>query len=202
MLITENKAVLATTLSSASDTVVDFSLIDQGAMQVTYKDSTPTSKTCAAAGVTLLTNSFTITAHTMVTGLKVSGLTTTSALPAGLAGGTAYWVIKLDANTISLATSLADAIAGNAVVLSDVGVGTTTFAFTSLAGCIVKLQASNDLVKWCDLSGLTVSPAGSSNTSVMWDLVDKFYKSLRIDVACTSGQLDLTCTLFGKKYYP
>lgn len=202
MLITENKAVLATTIASAKDTVVDFSLIDQGSLQVTYKDSTPATKTCAAAGVTLLTNSFTITAHTMVTGLKITGLTSSTTLPAGLAGGTAYWVIKLDANTISLAASLSDAIAGTAVVLSDVGVGTTTFTITALAGCVVKLQCSNDGVKWCDISGLTVSPAGSSNTSVMWDLVDKFYSSLRIDVACTSGQLDLTCTLFGKKYYP
>lgn len=48
------------------------------------------------------------------------------ALPTGLMAATNYWIIKLDANDFLVATTLANAIAGTAVVFSDNGSGTLT----------------------------------------------------------------------------
>jgi hypothetical protein len=67
----------------------------------------------------------TATAHGMQTGdgpvlLSNSG----GALPAGLSASTPYWLIKVDANTLQLATSLALALAGTAVTFSADGTGT------------------------------------------------------------------------------
>lgn len=59
------------------------------------------------------------------TGTTVT-LTTTGALPAPLVAGTQYWVIRLDSTHIQLATSYADAIAGNNIVLTTNGSGTNT----------------------------------------------------------------------------
>ncbi len=69
----------------------------------------------------------TITAHGLVTGdgpatpRNVGG-----ALPAPLVALTEYWIIRVDANTIKLATSQANAIAGTAVNLTTNGTGTNT----------------------------------------------------------------------------
>lgn len=68
----------------------------------------------------------TITAHGLNTGDGPVQLTTTGTLPTGLALATNYWVIKFDANTIQLATSLANAFAGTVIVLSTAGSGTMT----------------------------------------------------------------------------
>jgi Protein of unknown function (DUF3383) len=68
----------------------------------------------------------TITAHGLNTGDGPVQLTTTGALPTGLSTATNYWVIKVDANTIQLATSLANALAGTFIVLSSNGTGTNT----------------------------------------------------------------------------
>lgn len=82
----------------------------------------------------------TLASHGMATGDGVY-LTTTGALPTGLSVNTRYWVIRIDANTFSLATSLANALAGTGINTSvsqsgvhtcilapyGIGDGTTTF---------------------------------------------------------------------------
>lgn len=55
------------------------------------------------------------------------------ALPTGLAAATAYYVIKVDANTLKLATSLSNAYAGTAINLTTNGTGTQTLA--AATGC-------------------------------------------------------------------
>lgn len=91
----------------------------------------------------------TLTSHGLATGDGVY-LTTTGALPTGLTANTRYWVIKVDANTFRLATSLANALAGTAINTSGsqsgthtarlapagVGDGTTTFNLPSLVGTV------------------------------------------------------------------
>ncbi len=52
--------------------------------------------------------------------------TSTADLPAPLATGTDYWVIVADDGSIQLASSLANAIAGTAINITDVGTGTHT----------------------------------------------------------------------------
>jgi hypothetical protein len=61
----------------------------------------------------------------MVTGLKVQ-LTTVTTLPAPLQLATDYFVIALDANTFKLATSLANALVGTAINITDTGTGAHT----------------------------------------------------------------------------
>lgn len=87
----------------------------------------------------------TLASHGLATGDSVY-LTTTGALPTGLSANTRYWVIKVDANTFNLATSLANALATTAINTSGsqsgvhtckgaaygVGDGSTTFNVPNL----------------------------------------------------------------------
>lgn len=87
--------------------------------------------------------------HGLATGDSIY-LTTTGALPTGLSVNTRYWVIKNDANTFWLATSLANALAGTKINTSGsqsgthtatktpygIGDGSTTFNVPSLAGVV------------------------------------------------------------------
>ncbi len=69
----------------------------------------------------------TVTAHGQVTGngpAAVRAVGAGSALPSPLAPVTDYWLIVVDANTIKLATSQANALAGTAINLTSVGSGT------------------------------------------------------------------------------
>lgn len=68
----------------------------------------------------------TITAHGYVTGARVQVSTSSTSLPAPLAAATDYYVIRVDANTIKLATSVANALAGTAIDLTTVGTATST----------------------------------------------------------------------------
>jgi hypothetical protein len=61
--------------------------------------------------------------HRRATGTGPVTLTTNGTLPAGLAVGTDYWLIRVDDERLQLAATRADAIAGNAVTLTDVGTG-------------------------------------------------------------------------------
>ncbi len=85
----------------------------------------------AATGVTHGSDLFTKVAHGLLTGDGPIQFTTTTALPAGAALLTDYWVVKLDADTFSIATSLANALAGSVVNLTDNGTGTHTYTGTS-----------------------------------------------------------------------
>lgn len=66
-------------------------------------------------------------AHGLATGLLVR-LTTSGALPTGLAVATDYWLIAVDADHLAFATSLANAQAGTRIDLTAAGSGTTTIS--------------------------------------------------------------------------
>jgi len=70
-------------------------------------------------------NRISITNNGYQTGLAVQ-LSTSNALPAPLAILTTYYVIRHSANTFSLATTYANALAGTEITLSDSGTGTQT----------------------------------------------------------------------------
>ncbi len=83
-------------------------------------------KTFVDAGVSAGSDTITLTAHGLVTGQNISFLTT-GVLPAPLAITTDYFVIVVDANTIKLATSYANALIGTAInITSAAGGGTHT----------------------------------------------------------------------------
>lgn len=108
-----------------------------------------TTVTIATPGV------FTLAAHGMLTGQMVY-LTTTGALPTGLAANTNYWVVAVNANTFSLATSEVNAFAGTKIATTGsqsgvhtlrttfgVGNGSTTFNVPDPTGKVLVGQKSS-----------------------------------------------------------
>lgn len=82
----------------------------------------------AANGTEILTAA----AHGLLTGDGPVRLTNAGgALPTGLAAGTDYYIIKIDANTFYLAASRALAFAGTAVTFTSDGTGTHTLSDTA-----------------------------------------------------------------------
>lgn len=73
--------------------------------------------------IVLVTDRITITTHGFLTGDPVI-YKVGVAVPTGLVSGTTYFVIKVDANTLKLATTLALALAGTAIDITDYGNGT------------------------------------------------------------------------------
>jgi len=80
--------------------------------------------TIATTDVVIATEIITITID-IPTGAEIK-FTTTDTLPTPLVVGTTYYAIRVDATHIKVATSLANADAGIAINLTDVGVGTHT----------------------------------------------------------------------------
>jgi hypothetical protein len=108
--------------SSYDDTTDDFTLIG--------------SDTFVDGNVTVGSDLITITGHEFVDQMVVQ-LTTTGTLPAGLATSTDYWVIVNDANSIKLASSIQNAVAGTAVDItaaSGGGTHTITPTYTNFSG--------------------------------------------------------------------
>lgn len=91
------------------------------------------------------------------TGTRVQ-LTTTTTLPAGLSLATDYYVIRVSATTIKLATSLANAQAGTQVDITDQGTGTHTL---------------NIYVKWADNTAPTLSTG-----KYLWDYIGYIVESI------------------------
>lgn len=87
------------------------------------KSATPVTKTFLPAAVNIGTEEITIAGHGYYTGEQVVLSNSGGALPAGLSAST-YYVIKVNADTIKLATSFAYAYAGTAVNITSQGTGT------------------------------------------------------------------------------
>ncbi len=98
----------------------------------------------------------TLNGHGFLTGESVY-LTTTGALPTGLAVDTLYFVIAVDANTFRLATSYANAIAGTAINTSGSQSGTHTLFF-----CPYGLGSTTSNFKLPDFENATVRGRGLS----------------------------------------
>lgn len=79
------------------------------------------------------TEQFTVAANSVLqTGTPVV-LTTTGTLPAGTSLATTYYCIRISSTVIQLAVSLANAVAGTALLISDNGTGTHTLTNTLTA---------------------------------------------------------------------
>ena len=87
---------------------------------------TPESRTFATGDVNTTTNVITIaTASTFPTGTPIK-FSSTSAVPAGLVAGTTYYAINVSSTTIKVATTLDNAMLGNAIDITSTGTGTHT----------------------------------------------------------------------------
>jgi microcystin-dependent protein len=84
----------------------------------------------ANTAVNATTNAITVADNdSLFTGTEVV-LSTTGTAPAGLTAGNAYYVIRASSTSISLATTLANAVAGTAIDITGQGTGTHTLTVT------------------------------------------------------------------------
>ncbi len=104
--------------------------------------------------VVAASDAITVTAHKFVTGERVTYANGGGTTVVGLTTATDYYVINATANTIKLATTAANALAGTAIAISD-GVGaahtltpviTSTFISQNGATALVKLSVPTDAV--------------------------------------------------------
>lgn len=164
--VTDNTKLVNLTQSSIVYTkLYKVGSYDSVCYQLHYTDATPAAAAFIASGVDATADTITTTAaHGFNTGLKVA-LTGTN-LPGGLSA-TNYWVIVVSTTKISLASSLANAVAGTVVDITSQGT-TANAALTPAAlvttGVVVKLQQSNDGVTFFDVSGVTVTITAASDT--------------------------------------
>jgi hypothetical protein len=173
--------------------------IDGCAIQVVYTDATPAAKTFVDGDVDVSANTITKASHGFVSGLKVAA-TTDGVLPGGLSA-TNYYVIVVSSSVFKLASSLANAVAGTAVdITSAAGGGTHTLTPASLGGVVVKLQRSNDGTNFDDHASHTVTISAAGNK--VWELVDPFYRYVRILHTPSAGAVNLTATLNAKTREP
>lgn len=163
---------------------------DSVAYQLHYTNTTPVFQSFVAANVKTNVqspaSSITITSHGFFTGLKVVLAGTN--LPTGLSAQ-AYWVIVIDANTISLASSLDNANLGSKVAITAAGTTADATLTPATLSQVVKLQQSNDGVTWFDVSGITVTITGSSDT--LWLITAPPTLWHKVVVTPTSGAMDL-----------
>lgn len=161
------------------------------AMSVTV--DTPSVKTFTDTNVNTSTSVVTVTGHGFTTGDKVR-LTSTGTLPAGLATSTDYFVIVLTANTIQFASSLANALIGTFVVITDAGTAaaTNTITPTAIAGGTVGLQKSNDGTNWIAEGSTTAVTV----TALIWlEKVDPASIYLRTVSILTAGQMSISTVI-------
>lgn len=147
--------------------------------------------------VSTTAETITIASHGLTTGLK-GQLTSSGTLPAGLSTATDYFVIVVDANTIQLATSLANALVGTAINITNQGTSaaTHTFTATALAGCSVKLQSSCDGLNWFDISGESANITATGST--LFEVTDAYYHRVRAVFIMTAGRVVLSLRLNAK----
>ena len=90
-----------------------------------------TDHTIATTDVDTTNDTVTITSHGYVTGQKLTYDDAGGTTLGGLADDTEYWVIREDANTIKLASSYANAIAGTAITLTGTGNASQTLTHSN-----------------------------------------------------------------------
>jgi len=141
-------------------------------------------------------NTITIAAHGYATGLKVAATTSAASFPTGLST-TDFWVIKVSATLIKLATSASNALAGTAVDITSDGSGTHTLTPAALTGGSYKLQASMDDVTYFDLA---VTNNVTVTANFIHEKIDPMFNYVRVVWAVTTGQITYVINTFAKGY--
>lgn len=119
----------------------------------------------AISAVTNGADSFTSVAHGMATGDGPYRLTNSGGgLPAGSAADTDYWIIRLTADTFSIASSYANAIALTAVNLTTDGTGTHTLQRDANDVIVSQLVYKLNQVAGKNFTAARVNGAGDTDT--------------------------------------
>ena len=167
---------------------------DGGAGSITIAETTAGVN----SDVNVTSNVISETAHGWLTGLK-GRLTTTGTLPAGLSLATDYFVIKVDADSYKLASSLANAEAGTGIDITNQGDSGNTHTFTPTTGIAgtLKLQGSNDNSSFGDILGpLPVPSVSISAAGVTLLNLDKLQcRYIRLHLTTTTGEMSLLSTI-------
>ena len=193
-------AALAGIGSGAVGAVVTFTNAAAGATTDASAGTSGFTVSVTTQGVTtvldLTAETIAVPLHGYVSGQKLA-MTTSGALPTGIPA-TAY-VIVVDLNTIKIATSKSNALAGTAVNISTEGSGVQTMTRQALNG-VVKLQACNDYNPavnpvlpgtWTDITGSAVTMAGAG--SYGWNVADVYYNWVRLAYAWDAGDGVVSC---------
>lgn len=170
----------------------DVSRADRFSIQAIIDVLAPAAATFTAAVTDIITQ----VAHGYLTGLKLR-FTTTTTLPAGLSLATDYFVIKIDADTYYVATSLALALAGTAVNITGTGTGVHTATPVALAGGFIKLEKSNDGTNWTD----EIADAAVTADATVWLEVDPNslnMKFVRPRITLTAGSISVDYHVLSK----
>lgn len=193
MKIRDNSTqTLATIALTTKGPAIDCDRLTTLSAQCNVTVNTPSNPTFLGSNTSLVTGTITSTAHGLVQGLLVT-LTTSGALPTGLATSTTYYVILLTANTFQLASSAANALAGTPIIPSGAGSGTNTVVVTALAGGTVQLEKSNDGINWVtDGNTVAVTATGSLWLEKQPQTTSKW---MRISYALTSGSFKSSTVL-------
>ena len=139
-----NMAAWATAATGVPATLLlcDFLMAYPGVNMNTTTNTLVNSNTVTASSSSGLLLSYTndFTTYTQVR------FTTSGTLPTGLSLATDYWLIRVGATSASVATSLANAVAGTAIAYTDAGSGTHTMTvqiprYTDGAGVRAFLEA-------------------------------------------------------------
>lgn len=182
--------LLDTQVASTQSLILNLASIKLASVQIVYSNVAPSAAAVLAAAVDATANTLTKTSHGFVTGLK-GQMTTSSALPGGLATTTDYFVVKIDADTFKLASSLANAEAGTVIDITTQGTGTHTFTATTSTGNVCKLQHSNDGTNYKDLGSYTATIATSASSDIwrVGDVSDIGY--IKVLYTPSAGQIAL-----------
>lgn len=165
---------------------LDLARYDTASIQLNYTNNTPAAETFTHSDVTVAASTITLTGTSFITGLKVA-LTGTN-LPTGLSA-TNYYVILIDANTIQLATSAANAFAGVFVTITGAGTSTDATLTAAVLHQVIALYESNDATNLTAISGKTVTITDTGTT--IWDIASPAYRYLTIQAVYTGGELTL-----------
>ena len=139
--IDANTIQLAASISDAqAGTDIDLATTGAGTQTIRIFDE-EWSDTFATTDVDTTTDEITIASHELHTTEPVR-VSSTDTLPAPLIAGTTYYAINVDANTIQLAASVADAESGTDIDLTTVGVGTHTIQAYNVDPDVIQLAAS------------------------------------------------------------
>jgi hypothetical protein len=108
---------------------------------------------------------------------------------------TDYFLIRVDADKVKVATSYANAIAGTGVNLTANGSGTHTFTPATLSSS-AQVKGSIDGSNWFAIgSAITVTADGITSGLISGNA----YQYMRVDITQTAGQVYFTFKVRGVK---
>lgn len=143
----------------------------------------------ASASIANASDTWTSTAHGMVTGDGPYRVLTSNTIPVGLAVDTDYWIIAPTADTFKLASSYANAIALTAVNITSDGVGNQTINRTSNDVLMALLKQALNAVVGKNFTAVQNTGAGETDTLTITADVAGYWFSIAISDVSLLGSV-------------